>query len=112
LPRIGFERMTLTHRERVPDRFVALSDGASLPRIGFERMTLTHRERVRAVLSGERPDCPVVDLGGRVASLSTPAYLELKAHLGYGVGLTDETVTLLNTRCAQPDPTIARFNGP
>ena len=60
-------------------------------------MSLSHRERVRAVLSGEHPDRPVVDLGGRVASLSTPAYLELKTHLGYGEGLTDETVTLLNT---------------
>ena len=60
-------------------------------------MPLTHRERVRAVLSSERPDRPVVDLGGRVASLSAPAYLELKAYLGYGLELTEETVTLLNT---------------
>jgi uroporphyrinogen decarboxylase len=60
-------------------------------------MALTHRERVQAVLAGERPDRPVVDLGGRVASLSTPAYRDLKAHLGYGAELTDETVTLLNT---------------
>jgi uroporphyrinogen decarboxylase len=60
-------------------------------------MSLSHRERVRAVLRGEHPGRPVVDLGGRVASLSTPAYIELKAYLGYGDGLTDETVTLLNT---------------
>jgi uroporphyrinogen decarboxylase len=60
-------------------------------------MPATHRERVRAVLSGERPDRPVIDLGGRVASLSLPAYLELKTHLGLGTCLTDETVTLLNT---------------
>ncbi|HIC90452.1 MAG TPA: uroporphyrinogen decarboxylase [Anaerolineae bacterium] len=65
-------------------------------------MSLTYRERVRAVLSGERPDSPIVDLGGRIASLSTPAYLELKAYLGYGANLTDETVTLLNT--------VARFD--
>lgn len=60
-------------------------------------MNLTHRERVRAVLSGEKPDRPVADLGGRVSSLSTPAYQALKAHLGYGYELNDETVTLLNT---------------
>ena len=60
-------------------------------------MALTGRERVRAVLSGERPDRPVVDLGGRVASLSTPAYLDLKAHLGCGSSLTGESVSLLNT---------------
>jgi uroporphyrinogen decarboxylase len=39
----------------------------------------------------------LVDLGGRVASLSKPAYLALKAHLGFGADLTNETVTLLNT---------------
>ena len=60
-------------------------------------MLLTHRERVQAVLAGEEPDMPVVDMGGRVASLSTPAYLDLKAHLGYGAELGNETVTLLNT---------------
>lgn len=60
-------------------------------------MPLTHRERVRSMLSGEHPDRPVVDLGGRVASLCTPAYLALKAHLGFGAELVDETVTLLNT---------------
>ena len=60
-------------------------------------MNLTHRERVRAVLSGEKPDRPVADLGGRVSSLNLPAYLALKSHLGYGDELTCETVTLLNT---------------
>ena len=59
--------------------------------------SLTPRQRVRAVLAGQRPDRPVVDLGGRVASLSTPAYRDLKAYLGYGMALTGETVTLLNT---------------
>lgn len=34
-------------------------------------MPQTHQERVCAVLAGERPDRPVVDLGGRVASLNT-----------------------------------------
>jgi len=75
-------------------------------------MTLTHRERVRAVLSGERLDQPVADLGGRVASLSTPAYLELKAHLGYGVGLTDETVTLLNTIGRFDERVLQHFDVP
>ena len=60
-------------------------------------MPSTNRARVRAVLSGTRPDYPVVDLGGRVASLSTPSYLDLKAHLGFGASLENETVTLLNT---------------
>lgn len=60
-------------------------------------MGLTHRERVRTVLAGEQPDHPITDLGGRVASLSTPAYLDLKGHLGLTLELESETVTLLNT---------------
>jgi uroporphyrinogen decarboxylase len=60
-------------------------------------VALTHRERFRAVLSGEQPDRPLVDLGGRVASISTPAYLALKAFMGFGDTLTGETLTLLNT---------------
>lgn len=75
-------------------------------------MPSTHRERVRAVLSGERPDRPVVDLGGRVASLSTPAYLELKAHLGLGAGLMDETITLLNTIGRFDERVLQRFDVP
>ena len=59
--------------------------------------TWTSRERVRAVLNGEHPDRPVIDMGGRVASLSTPTYQALKAHLGYGDGLQSETITFLNT---------------
>jgi len=39
----------------------------------------------------------VADLGGRVASLNTSAYLELKHHLGYGDQLSTESVTFLNT---------------
>jgi uroporphyrinogen decarboxylase len=72
----------------------------------------THRERVRAVLAGERPDRPVVDLGGRVASLSTPAYLDLKVHLGLGAGLVDETVTLLNTIGRLDERVLQRFDVP
>lgn len=68
-------------------------------------MLQTHRERVRAVLAGERPARPVVDLGGRVASLNTRAYLDLKAHLGFGAQLDGETVTLLNT-IGQPDERV------
>jgi len=60
-------------------------------------MSLTHRERVRTVLAGKQPDRPVIDLGGRVASMSTPAYLALKACLGLGHSLSDETITPLNT---------------
>jgi uroporphyrinogen decarboxylase len=75
-------------------------------------MPVTHRERVRAVLCGERPDRPVVDLGGRVASLSLPAYLELKAHLGLGARLTDETVTLLNTVGRLDERVLQHFDVP
>lgn len=60
-------------------------------------MVLSHRERFHAVLAGEQPDRPLVDLGGRVASLSAPAYLSLKRYLGFGEDLVDETLTLLNT---------------
>jgi uroporphyrinogen decarboxylase len=75
-------------------------------------MASTHRERVRALLAGERPDRPVVDLGGRVASLSLPAYLELKAHLGLGTGLDGETVTLLNTVGRIDEHVLERFDVP
>jgi uroporphyrinogen decarboxylase len=63
---------------------------------------MNHRQSVRAVLAGEPPAHPLVDLGGRVASLSTPAYLDLKSFLGFGSDLTCESLTLLNT--------IARFD--
>jgi uroporphyrinogen decarboxylase len=72
-------------------------------------MPLTHRERVELVLSGERPDRPVVDLGGRVASLSTPAYLDLKAHLGLGRALEGETITMLNTVGRIDERVLERF---
>ena len=75
-------------------------------------MPSTHRERVRALLAGERPDRPVVDLGGRVASLSLPAYLELKAHLGLGTELDGETVTLLNTVGRFDARVLERFDVP
>ena len=75
-------------------------------------MSLTHRERVRAVLSGDRPDRPVVDLGGRVASLSRPAYLELKQHLGLGGGLGDESVTFLNTIGRFDERVLRHFDVP
>ena len=58
---------------------------------------MNHRERVRSILAREEPDRPVVDLGGRVASLSAPAYLALKAHLGFGDQIEEETITFLNT---------------
>jgi uroporphyrinogen decarboxylase len=58
---------------------------------------MNHRLAVRAVLAGEPPVYPLADLGGRVASLSTPAYLDLKSFLGLGSDLTCESLTLLNT---------------
>ena len=75
-------------------------------------MPSTHRERVRALLAGERPDRAVVDRGGRVASLSMPAYLELKAHLGLGTELDGETVTLLNTVGRFDARVLERFDVP
>lgn len=75
-------------------------------------MALIHRERVRTVLAGGLPDRPVVDLGGRVASLSTPAYLDLKACLGYGGELSTESVTLLNTIGTFDDRVLQRFDVP
>ena len=58
---------------------------------------MSFRNVVRALLSGEQPDRLVVDMGGRVASLSVPLYRTLKAHLGFGDALEDETITFLNT---------------
>lgn len=75
-------------------------------------MKQTHRDRVRAVLAGECPDYPVVDMGGRVASLSQPAYLDLKAHLGYGGTLEDETITFLNTVGQFDERILQRFDVP
>jgi uroporphyrinogen decarboxylase len=75
-------------------------------------LLLTHRERVRALLAGEQPDRPVADLGGRVASLSTPAYLDLKSYLGFPPDLEDETVTLLNTIGQFDERVLQRFDVP
>lgn len=73
---------------------------------------MRHRERVAALLNGKQIDRPVVDLGGRVASLSTPAYLALKAYLGFGSQLEDETVTLLNTIGDFDDRVLQAFDIP
>ena len=75
-------------------------------------MTLTHRERVRAVLSGERPDRPVIDLGGFVNSFTKESYLEFKAHLGYGTDLNEETVTMINTIGRMDNRVLQRFDIP
>jgi len=58
---------------------------------------MRHRERVRAILNGDLPDQPLFDMGGRVASLSTPAYMALKSYLGFGDDLGSEQITALNT---------------
>lgn len=58
---------------------------------------MTPKERVQAVLEHERPDRPVVDLGGRVASINVNCYLDLKDYLGLGRNWDKETTTLLNT---------------
>ena len=69
---------------------------------GSARTGLTHRERVCAEFAGGQTSRALVDLGGRVASLSILAYQKLKTYLGFGDGLNAETTALLNT--------IARFN--
>ncbi len=58
---------------------------------------MNHRERVNAILSGRKLDKAIVDLGGRVASFCTPAYIELKKYLGFGDNIVSETITFLNT---------------
>ncbi|MBU0512351.1 MAG: hypothetical protein KJ638_11715 [Chloroflexi bacterium] len=73
---------------------------------------MSHRERVYSVLSGEQPDQPVADLGGRVASLNTSAYLNLKNHLGYDSDLSGETVTSLNTIGELDERIYTRFDIP
>jgi len=75
-------------------------------------MALTYRERVHSVLCGERPDHPVADLGGRVASLNTTAYLNLKDCLGYGKELSGETITFLNTIGDLDERVYHRFDIP
>lgn len=47
--------------------------------------------------AGGTPSLPLADLGGRVASLCTPVYRELKEYLGFGSILEHETITMLNT---------------
>jgi uroporphyrinogen decarboxylase len=55
------------------------------------------REKVRKLLSHQKIDEPIADLGGRVSSFCTPAYLQFKQYLGFGGNLVDEKTTLLNT---------------
>jgi uroporphyrinogen decarboxylase len=64
------------------------------------------------MLVGTPPDRPIVDLGGRVASLSLPAYLDLKEYLGFGYKIEDESVTLLNTIGKLDERVLSRFNIP
>jgi uroporphyrinogen decarboxylase len=73
---------------------------------------MNHRERVQAVFSQKKPNIPVVDMGGRVASLNTSAYLDLKHHLGFGNRLENESVTLLNTIANIDDRILEYFNVP
>ena len=54
----------------------------------------------------------MVDFGGRVASACTPVYQELKAHLGFGSSLRDETITMLNTVGVIDERVLTRFHVP
>ncbi len=73
---------------------------------------MTHIERVEALFAGERPDRPVVDLGGRVASVNVNCYLELKACVGLEAKWTNETTTLLNTVGYFDPEVLDRFDVP
>jgi uroporphyrinogen decarboxylase len=73
---------------------------------------MNYRQRLRSVLSGERPDRPIADLGGRVASLNTTAYLDLKSYLGFGNQLSGETVTFLNTLGELDERILSHFDIP
>ena len=75
-------------------------------------MSMSHRERVRAVFSGLKPDKPLVDLGGRVASLNTHAYMALKAYLGLDPWLVQEKTTFLNTISHFDEQILTRFEVP
>jgi uroporphyrinogen decarboxylase len=67
-------------------------------------MTWTHRDRVLAALNHEEPDRIPIDFGGTSATaLSTPAYEELKRHLG----LEHETAVMSRIHdLASPDEAI------
>lgn len=54
----------------------------------------------------------LADLGGRVASLSTPAYLSLKDFLGYGTTLSTERISLLNTISEFDERILSTLNVP
>ncbi|RPI82347.1 MAG: hypothetical protein EHM41_18565 [Chloroflexi bacterium] len=73
---------------------------------------MNHRERVQAVLKHQKPDIPVVDLGGRVASLHWRAYLDLKTYLGFGDKLEGEEITSLNTISNIDERILSLFNVP
>lgn len=75
-------------------------------------MSLTHRERVRTVLSGRAPDRPVVDLGGFVCSFSKEAYLDLKAHLGFGTDMEEAYVTFIGTVGRLDERVLQHFDIP
>jgi uroporphyrinogen decarboxylase len=74
--------------------------------------TMNHRDRVRELFSKKKPDVPIVDLGGRVASLHKQAYLDLKAYLGFGESLVEEKVTFLNTISCFDERLLQRFDIP
>lgn len=60
-------------------------------------MNHPHKSAVFVFNKG-KPEKAVVDLGGRVASFSKPAYLEFKKYLGMGEELSpNESLTMLNT---------------
>jgi uroporphyrinogen decarboxylase len=59
--------------------------------------TQSSQQRVRRFLSGSSSDRPIVDIGGRVASLHKSVYPGLKNLLGFGSIIESETITTLNT---------------
>ena len=75
-------------------------------------MAITHRENAREVFAGGKAARPLVDLGGRVASLNISSYQALKAYLGFGGQMTFETTTLVNTIAHFDERILTRLGVP
>lgn len=73
---------------------------------------MSSRSLVQALLSEKKPERPITDLGGRVASLNTSAYLTVKEYLGFGNRIEDETITNLNTIGALDERILRHFEVP
>lgn len=69
-----------------------------------------YRKQIRRMFNGQKPEFPLVDMGGRVASLCAPVYFKLKEHIGFGSDQTNETITMLNTIGNFDERVLEHFN--